>query len=598
MKKGDKITLKIEFLRGKMQFLRDDKMFGEKSFPPPKEKTLPTTPPPVVPVSPAEKEAKKLQEDWAAKLKLPVEATNKIGMKLMLIPPAGEAMPQAYYLGKYEVTQEEWQQVMGYNPSHFTPEEAKVADTSKFPVETVSWYDCVEYCNKLSEREGLKPYYELTGTKRGKNGKQIEAAEVKILGGSGYRIPREAHWVHGCRAGTNTLYHFGDNGADLPAYAWIDQNSEGRTHAVGEKKPNAFGLYDMHGNAWEWCEDQFESPQGPVRHGGCWQTAARDCAAGVHSNYKSSDRGPHMGFRLARVPSGETTARHALAFSGDKSYVQFPTLKITDNVPFTAEAWAVLDQPGDPGRAVDIIANAAYSGFSLGVAPANHAPPGYAGKAWGMNIFSPKDSETKTYAHAWEKARLPRQQMIHLAGVYDGVAEIRFYVDGRLQSRAPAQDVRPSERTLSLGGNWEGGSGFIGRVCEVRVSKVARYDDKDFTPAKRWENDKDTIALYHFDEGQGDVLKDSSGHGHDGKILGAKWVKVSTTPPPFVPLSLAEKEAKKLQEDSAAKLKVPVETTNEIGMKFVWIPPGHFMMGSPQGRKRQGQTTKSSTKSR
>ena len=134
-----------------------------------------------------EKEAKKQQEEWAAKLKLPVEATNKIGMKMILIPPAGAALPKAYYLGKYEVTQGEWEKVMGYNPSGFGPKNAKVAgmDTSKFPVEMVSWFDSVEFCNKLSEREGLKPYYDLKVTKRGgKDGKQIEEAEVKILGGA------------------------------------------------------------------------------------------------------------------------------------------------------------------------------------------------------------------------------------------------------------------------------------------------------------------------------------------------------------------------------------------------------------------------------
>ena len=260
-------------------------------------------PPPFVPLNLAEKEAKKLQEDTAAKLQLPVEATNKIGMKLLLIPPAGAALPQAYYLGKYEVTQGEWQQVMRYNPSLFGPLNAKVADTSKFPVERVTWYDCVEFCIKLSEREGLKPYYELTVTKRA--GKQIEEAEVKILGGSGYRIPTEAEWEHGCRAGTKTLYHFGDKDADLPDYAWFNQNSQNRTHGVGEKKPNAFGLNDMHGNVWEWCEDQFDPNGGPGRvfRGGCWDDDAGYCRAALRDRHAPSSRIDDLGFRLARVPS-------------------------------------------------------------------------------------------------------------------------------------------------------------------------------------------------------------------------------------------------------------------------------------------------------
>lgn len=135
--------------------------------------------------TPDENAAKKQQEEWAAKLKLPVEASNKMGMKLILIPPAGAALPKPYYLGKYEVTQRKWEQVMGYNPSQYGPKHPKVAemDTSKFPVEMVSWFDSVEFCNKLSEREGWKPYYELMVTKRGgKDGKQIEAADVKIFG--------------------------------------------------------------------------------------------------------------------------------------------------------------------------------------------------------------------------------------------------------------------------------------------------------------------------------------------------------------------------------------------------------------------------------
>ncbi|MCE9531962.1 MAG: SUMF1/EgtB/PvdO family nonheme iron enzyme [Planctomycetes bacterium] len=259
-----------------------------------------------------EKEAKKQQEEWATKLKMPVEATSKIGMKMMLIPPAGEALPKAYLLGKYEVTQGEWEKVMGYNPSSFGPQNPKVKglDTSKFPVEQVSWYDSVEFCNKLSEKEGLKPYYELKVTKRGgKDSNQIEEAEVTILGGNGYHIPTDAEWTWGCAAGYKTKYHFGDKDEELPEYAWFVTNSEGRPHAVGEKKPNAFGLYDMHGNVWEWNEEMLTNAKtrAPERvpRGGEWSHTAGLCPVSHRSRAAPANRYNPYGLRLAQVPLSE-----------------------------------------------------------------------------------------------------------------------------------------------------------------------------------------------------------------------------------------------------------------------------------------------------
>ena len=275
-------------------------------------------PPPFVLLTFGEKEAKKQQDDWAAKLKLPVEAENKIGMKLRLIPP-GDGVAKPIYLGKYEVTQGEWQQVMGYNPSEFGPNGPRKADvegmdTSKFPVENVNWFDSAEFCNKLSEREGLKPYYQLTVARRLKDGKHIEEAAVKILGGSGYHIPTDAEWELGCRAGTKTKYHCGDKDEDVLDYAWIDKNSDGRTHAVGEKKSNAFGLYDMHGNVHEWNEEMLTNaetgaPERVIR-GGSWRGPAGECA--LNHRFR---RGPAyrfdfsslLGLRVARVADGSAS---------------------------------------------------------------------------------------------------------------------------------------------------------------------------------------------------------------------------------------------------------------------------------------------------
>jgi len=157
-------------------------------------------------------------------------------------------------MGIYDVTQEQYEAVMGQNPSHF-----KGANN---PVETVSWDDAVEFCKKLSA----------------KSGKAVQ-------------LPTEDHWEYACRAGTTTRFSFGDEERDLGQYAWYESNSDQKTHPVGEKKPNAFGLYDMLGNVEEWCSwhDGYpgnraagDDPAGPatgpwrVFRGGSWRDAPRD----------------------------------------------------------------------------------------------------------------------------------------------------------------------------------------------------------------------------------------------------------------------------------------------------------------------------------
>ena len=262
-------------------------------------------------------QAKKYQQAWANYLNLPVETENKLGMKLRLIPPSAE-VPDAYYLGKYEATQGEWTQVMGYNPSHYGPKNRKLAgmDTSKFPVDQVSWYDCVEYCNKLSEREGFKPYYALTVKRRdGEEGKQIAAADVTILGGNGYQLPTAAEWEHACRAGTKTKYDTGDKDEDLLEYAWFDDNSKGRSHAVGEKKPNAFGLYDIHGNVRELTTEKLTNATTGADEcalrGGDYLNPVGQCAVDFLYKYGPSNRHNSHGLRLARVAGKCTQCRQA-----------------------------------------------------------------------------------------------------------------------------------------------------------------------------------------------------------------------------------------------------------------------------------------------
>jgi len=140
-------------------------------------------------------------------------------------PPHRVRITKPFYLGKYPVTQEQWQAVMGNNPS-------SVKEDPKCPVESVTWDNCQNFLTELNRKTG------------GQKGKFV--------------LPTEAQWEYACRAGSTTHYCFGNSEADLGDYAWYEANAAGVLHPVGEKKPNAWGLYDMHGSVWEWCQDWYD----------------------------------------------------------------------------------------------------------------------------------------------------------------------------------------------------------------------------------------------------------------------------------------------------------------------------------------------------
>ena len=229
--------------------------------------------------------------------------TNSIGMEFVLIPAgtfqmgcSSEAeecgddekprhsvtISKPFYLGKYEVTQAQWEAVMGNNPSVY-----KGAD---LPVSTVSWVDARMFVEKLNAKEGHNRY----------------------------RLPTEAEWEYAARAGSATAYGFGDDPGQLGHYAWYADNADEEPHPVGRKRPNAWGLFDMHGNVYEWVQDYYGDygpgavtvPRGPegvgeqsVRRGGSWNDPAEFCRSAFRSSKKP---GLHFdsedGFRLALTP--------------------------------------------------------------------------------------------------------------------------------------------------------------------------------------------------------------------------------------------------------------------------------------------------------
>ena len=298
----------------------------------------------------------------------PEPLTNAIGMSLRLIPAGtfrmgGDQSPEEiervvktsgsltraeffadeqpqhsvritrpFYLGTHEVTQGQWRAVMESNPSYFTAtgggkESVGERNTSDFPVETVSWYDALEFCNQLSMREGRTPYYTLTGVERSEG--SIGKASVSIVGGDGYRLPTEAEWEYACRAGTMTPFHFGS--ACDGTRANVDGNfpygttNQGpclqRTTSVGQYEANAFGLHDMHGNVSEWCFDDIdenayqsraETTDDPVVNsssvnrrvvrGGGGNFDAWSARSAVRSSSAPIGRSSWRGFRVARSP--------------------------------------------------------------------------------------------------------------------------------------------------------------------------------------------------------------------------------------------------------------------------------------------------------
>jgi formylglycine-generating enzyme required for sulfatase activity len=227
------------------------------------------------------------------------EYKNNIGMEFVLIPagtflmgPIGETeladndefprhrvtITKAFYMGKYEVTQEQWVKIMNNNPSRHIGK--------KLPVDSVSWHEAQEFLEAINDQNP----------------------------GQQYRLPTEAEWEYAARANSTKSYFFGDDERKLPRYAWFDETSKDITHPIGKLKPNAWGLYDIYGNVWEWCQDWYgpypeeavKDPTGPesgkyrTLRGGSWCYYDRYCRS-ANRGYNLPDYKWGLGLRLVLV---------------------------------------------------------------------------------------------------------------------------------------------------------------------------------------------------------------------------------------------------------------------------------------------------------
>lgn len=224
-----------------------------------------------------------------------------------------------FYMSKYEVTQKEWVEVMGNNPSEFIGDH--------LPVEMVSWYDAVEYCNKRSIQEGLEPYYNINKNKQDPDNKS-EYDNIKWTvtineGANGYRLPTEAEWEYAASGGqmSKSFTYSGSNNADDVAWYWKNAGDEylsgdwhwpkiesnnNKTKSIGAKKPNELGLYDMSGNVREWCwnwyGEDLDSRSGSLRvvKGGGWIGDVSNNEISFRGKFDANGIGPDQGFRVVR----------------------------------------------------------------------------------------------------------------------------------------------------------------------------------------------------------------------------------------------------------------------------------------------------------
>jgi len=267
-------------------------------------------------------------EKGASPLRTPTIVSAKSGVEMALVPggsftmgsdrneegdePAHTVFVSPFCIDTHEVTQAEYERLMGKNPSLWKD--------PKNPVEQIRWSQAAAYCNARSREEGLRPAYD-------------EKTGACDFAADGYRLPTEAEWEYACRAGTTTTWFFGNSPAELGDYAWFRDNCMRTPQTVGQKLPNPWGLYDLYGNVWEWCHDYYaedyylrspeREPRGPekgntrVIRGGAWSSKANQCRSAYRDQEYpqftdvcfAADRNGLIGFRCVRPAPPAPPAR-------------------------------------------------------------------------------------------------------------------------------------------------------------------------------------------------------------------------------------------------------------------------------------------------
>ena len=603
---------------------------------PPQPPTEPAKPP--LPLNIDDKQAKAHQADWAKKIGVPVEYTNSIGMKFVLIPP-GEFMmggtpaeiaahlneikadsqwqeriqseaPQhkvvltrPIYLGVHEVTQKEYETIKETNPAHFSPSgagQAAVAnlDTQNHPVEKVSWNQAIDFCAKLNETENVKPY-------------SIRLGKVVVpLIGDGYGLPTEALWEYACRAGSPTKFWMGDVEADLSRVSWFDQNSGGRTHAVGEFPANPFGLHDLHGNVWEWVQDVWESkyysrfsetpainplaspsdipdfpdiPETPRRvvRGGGFGDPAWFCRSSCRHAFDPAQRYLALGFRVSltvdvvkaaiakRTPQPITTpppviGPHMQALTGTGSHLPLAPISATIT----------------PVGPTYVKSATGFTGTW-----AARTPPEWRGTFTGLG-FLPRDN-TGSHSTRYDFSGLPHSVLP--AGTYFALTDLdtveyltlKAYDSTHTALSTPWLNLHPLSQ-------WGQGTG-TGSPGEVLPTDMPGWEWNPSIQTYVFEgiqivgNPNISFALSSREDiAFLEVSREVTGFNFHLMAPAADPVPsglpVESPRPAIAPFD--HKRARTHQVAWAEQLGVPVEYTNTIGMQFILIPPGEFMMGS------------------